>query len=121
MLSLLEDVIRREYLSSEFESTKDLLRLLESSAQGFDLEHASVLPWIPQTIAASALRLLELDSSIIYVKLERSESHNDHLVREDMVSFLPLNLLFKLRTLVLKYVLGEHFPGLKILSFYLGM
>lgn len=89
MLSLLEDVIRREYLSSEFERAKDLLRLPESSVQDFDLEHVSMLPWIPQTIAASALRLWELDSSIIYVKLELSESHKDHLIKEDMVSFGP--------------------------------
>lgn len=87
MLTLLEDVVRRDHLLPEFERTKDLLSLPESSEQDFfDLEHVPVLPWIPCTIAALALRLLELDCSIFYVEPEQPESHGDHLTGEDMVS-----------------------------------
>lgn len=36
-----------------------------------DPESVAVLPWVPLTTAALSLRLLEIDSSISYVKLKR--------------------------------------------------
>ncbi|KAL4311998.1 hypothetical protein GQ457_01G046740 [Hibiscus cannabinus] len=71
LLTQLESAIKRDYLSSNFETTRELLGsclLLES-----DSCTDSVLPWIPQTAPAVALRLLELDSSIMYVKQENVE------------------------------------------------
>ncbi|OMO76376.1 hypothetical protein CCACVL1_15728 [Corchorus capsularis] len=71
VLTHLESAIKRDYLSSNFETTKELLGLgLHSES---DATTESVLPWIPQTIAAVALRLLELDASIMYVKQEKVE------------------------------------------------
>ncbi|XP_022848148.1 homeobox-DDT domain protein RLT1-like [Olea europaea var. sylvestris] len=38
------------------------------------------LPWIPQTTAAVALRLLELDASIFYVSQQKAELHDEKSV-----------------------------------------
>ncbi|KAI3439979.1 J domain-containing protein [Psidium guajava] len=74
MVTLLEGVIKREYLSAEFELSKELLGLVRHAGDEMESSQAvSVLPWIPQTTAAVALRLFELDSSIAYVKQEKSE------------------------------------------------
>ncbi|XVF25750.1 hypothetical protein REPUB_Repub13aG0240500 [Reevesia pubescens] len=70
ILTQLESAIKRDYLSSNFETTKELLSSNLQSENDFT---DSVLPWIPQTTAAVALRLLELDSSIMYVKQEKVE------------------------------------------------
>ena len=54
----------------------------------------SVLPWIPQTTAAVALRLLELDVSIMYVKQEKLEPSENKEARAYIVSVLmPFILL----------------------------
>ncbi|XVE88104.1 hypothetical protein DITRI_Ditri19aG0041600 [Diplodiscus trichospermus] len=70
MLTLLESAIKRDHLSANFETTRELLgSSLQSEIDSFD----AVLPWIPQTASAVALRLLELDASIMYVKQEKVE------------------------------------------------
>ncbi|XP_076918162.1 homeobox-DDT domain protein RLT1-like [Bidens hawaiensis] len=69
VLTWLESVIKRDHMSLEFETTKELLGtpgLSEMVASGFGSGLVQVLPWIPQTTAAVSLRLFELDSSIIY-------------------------------------------------------
>ncbi|AQK92148.1 Putative homeodomain-like transcription factor superfamily protein [Zea mays] len=70
MLSVLESAIKRDYLSSNFETTTELLN---SSTQDFATQNsaggsgsATALPWVPDTTAAVALRLLDLDASISY-------------------------------------------------------
>lgn len=65
-----ESVIKRGFLSTNFEAMGELLAssaVSESGASG-SANPGSVpqLPWIPQTTAAVALRLLELDGCISY-------------------------------------------------------
>ncbi|GLT41039.1 hypothetical protein SLA2020_151290 [Shorea laevis] len=89
MVTLLEGSIKRDYLSSNFETTSELLSLSnssdsvlnDSSNPGAD----TVLPWIPQTTAAVVLRLLELDESISYTLNQRVESREDLGVGEFML------------------------------------
>lgn len=75
MLTLLERSLQRESLSSNFSTTEELLgatNMRMSSVEGStDLESVPVLPWLPQTTAALALRLLEFDASISYAQLEK--------------------------------------------------
>lgn len=87
MVTLLEGVIKREYLSAEFELSKELLGLVRNAGDESESSEAvSVLPWIPQTTAAVALRLFELDSSIAYVKQEKSEPGDDMALKGYIVS-----------------------------------
>ncbi|KAL6848942.1 hypothetical protein ACP4OV_021525 [Aristida adscensionis] len=84
LLTMLEGAIKRDYLSSNFETTAELLN---SSTQDFASknsvacsESAAVLPWVPGTAAAVTLRLLEMDSAISYTLLPKVESNKE---RED--------------------------------------
>lgn len=63
ILTQLESAIRRDYLSSSFETSNELL---ESCNLSSNSEMVSVLPWIPETTAAIALRLKELDKALSY-------------------------------------------------------
>ncbi|XP_058100582.1 homeobox-DDT domain protein RLT2-like isoform X2 [Magnolia sinica] len=81
LLTLLEGAIKRDYLSSSFETTKELLG---SSKPVYAVDDDAtlpasvpVLPWIPQTTAAVALRLMEFDASISYMLQQKVESHKD--------------------------------------------
>ncbi|KAJ4729740.1 Homeobox domain-containing protein/DDT domain-containing protein [Melia azedarach] len=69
MLTQLENAIKRDFLSSNFETTFELLNLANQSAcnDTSSPEMVSVLPWVPQTTAAVALRLMDLDRSISYL------------------------------------------------------
>eukprot|EP00258_Populus_trichocarpa_P020970 XP_024436989.1 homeobox-DDT domain protein RLT1 isoform X1 [Populus trichocarpa] len=85
ILTVFESAIKRERLSSNFEMTKELLG---SSALSGSAAHDSaslglvpVLPWMPKTTAAVALRLFELDASIIYVKNEKPKPSADKPVK----------------------------------------
>ncbi|XP_039038394.1 homeobox-DDT domain protein RLT1-like isoform X3 [Hibiscus syriacus] len=70
ILTHLENAIKQDHLSPFFETTRELLGSnLESESDFTD----SILPWIPQTTAAVALRLLALDASIMYIKQEKVE------------------------------------------------
>ncbi|XP_022720447.1 homeobox-DDT domain protein RLT1-like isoform X2 [Durio zibethinus] len=78
ILTHLESAIKRDHLSSNFETTNELLgSILLSERDSTD----SVLPWIPQTTAAVALRLLELDASLMYVKREKAEPYENKEAR----------------------------------------
>ncbi|CAD6271220.1 unnamed protein product [Miscanthus lutarioriparius] len=69
MLSVLEGAIKRDYLSSNFETTTELLNSKTQDATQNSVggsASATVLPWVPDTTAAVALRLLDLDTSISY-------------------------------------------------------
>ncbi|PSR98600.1 Homeobox-DDT domain protein [Actinidia chinensis var. chinensis] len=77
MLTEFEAAIKRAYLSTNFETTEELLAssalsgrvVCDSANPGSVLQ----LPWIPLTTAAVALRLLELDGSISYSPRQKVE------------------------------------------------
>ncbi|GLU22947.1 hypothetical protein SLE2022_389830 [Rubroshorea leprosula] len=74
ILTHFESAVKPDYLSSNFETTKELLGLKTLTGSGYaDPQSVPVLPWIPQTTAAVALRLLDLDASITSVKQEKAE------------------------------------------------
>ncbi|KAL9452464.1 hypothetical protein AB3S75_008284 [Citrus x aurantiifolia] len=90
LLTILESGIKRSYLSSNFETTKELLG---SSFTCADPWSVPILPWIPKTTAAVALRLLELDASIMYVKPEKPEHFEEDKEANERVipsRYLPL-------------------------------
>ncbi|KAF8031177.1 hypothetical protein BT93_D0397 [Corymbia citriodora subsp. variegata] len=85
MVTLFEGAVKREYLSADFELSKELLGLVRNTGdESKSSEAVSVLPWIPQTTAAVALRLFELDSSITYVKQEKSDPGDDMAPKDCM-------------------------------------
>ncbi|EEF44370.1 homeobox-DDT domain protein RLT2 isoform X2 [Ricinus communis] len=81
VLTLLEVSIKRDYLSSKFETTSELLGSIHSfGSSGNDSsrkENVPVLPWLPRTTAAVALRVMEFDSSISYTPHQKMESQKD--------------------------------------------
>ncbi|XP_040376666.1 homeobox-DDT domain protein RLT2-like [Oryza brachyantha] len=77
MLTLLEGAIKRDYLSSDFETTNELLNIntQDTASQnhvGLSGSGAS-LPWLPATTAAIALRTLDLDSAVSYIQNQKME------------------------------------------------
>uniref|UniRef100_A0A2P2M0N7 Homeobox-DDT domain protein RLT1 isoform X3 n=1 Tax=Rhizophora mucronata TaxID=61149 RepID=A0A2P2M0N7_RHIMU len=92
ILTALENSVKRDFLSSSFEMTKELLgssASLESALYDSAVQSVPVLPWIPKTTAATALRLLELDASIIYQPNEKTEPCEDKSMKACVVSFSP--------------------------------
>ncbi|KAJ9170905.1 hypothetical protein P3X46_018968 [Hevea brasiliensis] len=81
VLTLLEGCIKRDYLSSNFETTSELLGSDKRSGFAandyFRMEKVTVLPWLPRTTAAVALRVMEFDSSISYTLHQKVESQKD--------------------------------------------
>jgi hypothetical protein len=81
LLTVLEGAIRPDCLSSDFETSECLNSQVGS---------ASVLPWVPDTTSAVMLRMLDLDSAILYVQ-------NQKMDRDDggfMVSLILIILFF---------------------------
>lgn len=76
---MLEGAIKRGVLSTTFETTAELLSSANPGvAADNNTVHSGsvpVLPWVPSTSAAVALRLLDLDSSISYMLHPKLESH----------------------------------------------
>ncbi|OIT31129.1 PREDICTED: homeobox-DDT domain protein RLT2-like [Nicotiana attenuata] len=70
ILTLLEGAIKREYLMLDYETTTELLGAVSNS----NLDRMAVLPWVPHTTAAVALRLMELDSSLCYTQQQKADS-----------------------------------------------
>jgi len=85
LVSLLEGAIKRDCLSSSFETTNELLG---SSTPGTTNISGStpVLPWIPVSIAAVALRILDLDASISYTLHQRLEFNKEKETGDFIVS-----------------------------------
>nr|KYP51863.1 hypothetical protein KK1_026219 [Cajanus cajan] len=86
ILTLFERAIWRDFLSSNFSTTDELLGL-SSMSESFvqastDPESVAVLPWVPLTTAALSLRLFEIDSSISYGKFEEHEPCEEKEARE---------------------------------------
>ncbi|KAJ7968610.1 Homeobox domain-containing protein/DDT domain-containing protein [Quillaja saponaria] len=86
ILTVCEKALLRDFLSSNFSTTEELLRLStmpgNAAHASKDPESVPVLPWVPQTTAAVALRLFELDASISYIQHEKPEPCEDKDVRE---------------------------------------
>ncbi|KAL7129980.1 hypothetical protein ABFS83_13G103000 [Erythranthe nasuta] len=83
VLTQFEGVIKRDYLSEDFETAEELLSCDSSrgAANGFkDPGFVPQLPWLPKTTAGVALRLLELDGSIFYTPNQKAESHEEKKV-----------------------------------------
>ncbi|KAI4374133.1 hypothetical protein MLD38_012166 [Melastoma candidum] len=95
-LTSLEGVVRPNFLSDEFETTRVLLGLVKGSVdEDGSNDSVPMLPWIPRTIAAVALRLFELDSSIGYMMQEKSEPCDDKTIK-DYIKVLPRHASRKL-------------------------
>ncbi|XP_073266704.1 homeobox-DDT domain protein RLT2 isoform X2 [Populus alba] len=81
ILTLLEVGMKRDYLSSNYETSSELLGSSDPSGcaahDSFNTGTAPVLPWLPQTTAAVALRVIEFDASISYMLHQKLESQKD--------------------------------------------
>nr|GMD93116.1 homeobox-DDT domain protein RLT1 [Ipomoea batatas] len=75
ILTQLEGFVKQDYLSSNFETTKELLRHYASS-RAPACQSVSQLPWIPLTTAAVALRLFEFDASVSFDPEPKAEPCN---------------------------------------------
>lgn len=74
VLTWFESVVKRDYLSMDFETTEELLKIsLLSEKAALGSGSVPVLPWIPQTTAAVTLRLFELDGFISYTPEQKAE------------------------------------------------
>ena len=84
MLTVLEGAIRRDYLSSDFETSNELLNSKTEdmpSHNPFGLSGTPVLPWVPDTTAAVTLRMLDLDHAVSYVQNQKERDGGDSVVR----------------------------------------
>ncbi|CAN0915229.1 Homeobox-DDT domain protein RLT2 [Linum grandiflorum] len=82
-LTVLETALRKDYLSSNFETTSELLGLPDPP--GFDAATISMvplLPWLPRTTAAVALRVLEFDASIAYILQQKVKLEEDKIAAD---------------------------------------
>lgn len=90
VLTLLEGAIKRDFLSSNYETTDELLGSSNMTGcvnnDSTSLETVSVLPWLPQTTSSVALRLMELDNSIYYLLSQKEDSEKDKETADLMVS-----------------------------------
>ncbi|XP_018432583.1 homeobox-DDT domain protein RLT1 isoform X2 [Raphanus sativus] len=86
VLTYLESAIKKESLSSNFVSAKELLGADDQGS-------VDVFPWIPNTVSAVALRLSDLDASIVYVKPEKPEPVMED--ESEQISLFPGNSLLK--------------------------
>jgi hypothetical protein len=75
LLTVLEGAIIPDRLSSDFETTSECLNSQVIAPQNPVLPagFASVLPWVPDTTSAVMLRVLDLDSAILYVQNQKME------------------------------------------------
>lgn len=90
-LTQLESAIKRDYLSTNFETTSELLDSTNAVAactlnSSSSPERVCILPWVPHTTAAVALRLMEFDASISYLPHQKVESQKDKKEGDLMVS-----------------------------------
>lgn len=82
--------MKRDFMSSNFAATNELLgsskQPLIANRDYLDTKSISILPWIPYTTAAVALRVYEMDSAITYIPHEKPEPNDDKEVGEHIVS-----------------------------------
>ncbi|XP_019423523.1 PREDICTED: homeobox-DDT domain protein RLT1-like isoform X3 [Lupinus angustifolius] len=88
ILTLFERALQRNFLSSNYSTTEELLgssSLSQSAGDASaDPESVALLPWVPQTTPAVCLRLFEFDASISYILVEKPESFLEKEAREYM-------------------------------------
>ncbi|XP_074564481.1 homeobox-DDT domain protein RLT2 [Curcuma longa] len=79
VLTLLERAVKLDFLLSSFETTAELLISKQEAASTISAQSGlvPVLPWVPYTSAAVALRLLDLDFSISYMFNQKLESRKE--------------------------------------------
>ncbi|KAF7803410.1 homeobox-DDT domain protein RLT1 [Senna tora] len=86
LLTMFERALHRDFLSSNFSTTEEMLgssSMLDSDVNASaEIESVPVLPWVPQTTAAVSLRIFEFDSSISYIRLEKSDPAEEKEVKE---------------------------------------
>ncbi|KAJ0257954.1 Homeobox-DDT domain protein RLT1 [Hirschfeldia incana] len=86
VLTYLESAIKKDSLSSSFVSAKELMGANDQGS-------VDVFPWIPKTVSAVAMRLSDLDASIVYVKPEKPEPVPED--ENEQISLFPGNSLLK--------------------------
>lgn len=90
ILTLLEGFIKKDFLASNFETTIELLGSCNGAESATHIslnpEMVYVLPWVPQTSSAVALRLLELDASVSYTLQQKVDSQKDRGAGDFIVS-----------------------------------
>lgn len=67
----LEGATKRDWLSSSFGTTKELLEDTSLDVR----DGSNVLPWVPRTTAAVALRLQTFDAALFY-DVEQKKQHS---------------------------------------------
>ncbi|XP_019416978.1 PREDICTED: homeobox-DDT domain protein RLT1-like isoform X1 [Lupinus angustifolius] len=85
LLTLFERALQRDFLSSNFSTTEELLgssSLSRSAAHAADPESVALLPWIPLTTPAVCLRLFDFDASVSYIQIDKPESCQEKEARE---------------------------------------
>lgn len=88
-----EGGIKRDWLTSDFETTTELNSCtFPGKIMTQSDESVPWLPWIPRTSAAVALRLFELDTSIFYNQHQKAEAHKMEEAGKFEVEFF--NLLY---------------------------
>ncbi|KAM7271111.1 hypothetical protein ACFE04_030325 [Oxalis oulophora] len=87
MLTMLESALQKDFLSSKFETTEELLGLSGNDGYASSPDIVPVLPWVPKTSSALALRLMEFDKSISYTLDLKAEFEKNS--RADDVSMVP--------------------------------
>lgn len=70
LLTELESAVQRDWLSFPFETTKELLE----AASMDTVPGSAVLPWVPRTTAAVALRLMAFDCALFYSAEQKRQS-----------------------------------------------
>lgn len=72
-------MIRKDFLSQDFETTDELLGSNNSAIlrASEDCSTVSVLPWLPETTSGVALRLMELDTSLHYLLSQKEDAEKD--------------------------------------------
>lgn len=82
--------MKRDYLSSNYETTNELLSLAAPSGCAVNdtsnSETVPMLPWLPQTTAGVALRVMEFDASVSYMLHQKVESQEDKIAGNFIVS-----------------------------------
>ncbi|XP_076913172.1 homeobox-DDT domain protein RLT2-like [Bidens hawaiensis] len=78
-LTILESVIKRDFLSRNFETTDELLGSNNSALLHTNGGYASVsmLPWLPETTSSIGLRLMELDTCVHYLISQKEDAEKD--------------------------------------------
>jgi hypothetical protein len=87
LLTVLERAVNEDYLTSNFETTAELLEAAGVPNIMSPSGLVTVIPSVPNTVAAVAFRLYHLDASMSYMPLQKTDSHRSRDDNGFMVSF----------------------------------